>query len=74
MAKCNSVCRCIVQKDSEFFVAEVLMLNGTKRKPRFSPSPYDAHDFENEQEAHSVAERVQGHVRLFDALNGVFLT
>ena len=72
MAASMSVCRTIVQKGNEYFMADRRdMFGGTK--PRYSNSPYDAKAFKNDADARAKAKKIGGRVRLFDALNGEFI-
>ena len=72
MAGSRSVCRTIVQKGKEYFVADRRDLFGGN-KPRFSVSPFDAKAFRTDEDARAKAKKIGGRVRLFDAINGEFI-
>ena len=72
MASSKSVCRTIVMVKGEYFVADRRDIWGGW-KPRFSTSPFDAKAFKTEKDAHEKARKLHGCVRLFDAINGVFI-
>ena len=66
MCMTTMTCRMLICKDEKYLAG----FRWGSNEPRWSSSPYDGKNFEDDREAVRKAEELGGSTVLFDALNG----